>query len=176
MVFQRGRITMPERKFANSYEMDINKMYDAIMYWFCTHENVETFNKEDDERMNALEERINNIMGLDEKFKLSFIGDMQRTIVDASFNGFENGFKIGLSLLHNLLTAELPEIHIVRHEPDRTERRCPPVCQDTNTKQIFIDYVNKYCMFLSKEQICSIQGRMEQLITDNFKRLVNDLF
>ncbi len=167
---------MPERKYADSYEMNINKLQDAIMFWLCNRENVETFDKEDDERMNELEERINNIMGLDEKFKLSFTEDMQFTMTTAAYNAFENGLQIGLNLLKNLLTAELPEIHIVRHEPSRTERRCPPVCQDIDTKQIFIDYVNKYCMFLSKEQMCSIQGRMEQLITDNFKRLVNDLF
>ena len=130
---------MNERKFADSYEMNINKLHDAIMFWFCDRENVETFGKEDDERLNALEERSNNVMGLDEQFKLSFIGDMQRTMVDASFNGFENGFKIGLSLLQNLLTATTPEIHLVKHEPNRTERRCPPILQQSDTEQVFTD-------------------------------------
>ncbi len=142
------------------------------MHQFLSLEYFELFDSEDDERMNELEDRINNIMGLDEHFKSSFNNDMQIAMNLASCNGFENGLRIGLSLLKNLLTAELPEIHIFKHEPDRTERRCPPVCQESDTEQVFIDYVNKCCMFLSEEHMC----RIEQMITDNFKRLVNDLF
>lgn len=146
------------------------------MHQLLSLEYFELFNSEDDERMNELEDRINNIMGLDERFKSNFNNDMQIAMNLASCNWFENGLRIELSLLKNLFTAEPLEIHIFKHEPDRTERRCPPVCQESDTEQVFIDYVNKYCMFLSEEQMCRIQGRIEQMITDNFKRLVNDLF
>lgn len=166
---------MPERKFADSYEMNINKMHDAIMFWFCNRENVETFNKEDDERMNELEDRINNIMGLDEKFKINFTGDMQRTIVDASFNGFENGLRIGLSLLKNLLTAEIPEIHTVRHEPSRTERRCKPVHQQSDINHTFIEYIKKVMPYLKDEQIYTLQGRTEYFLEKNIKEYL-DIF
>ena len=98
---------MSERKFADSYEMNIKKIHDAIMFLLFDHESIETFDKEDDERLEALEERINNVMGLDEQFKISFTGDMQRTIVDVSFNGFENGLRIGLrSCVHRRFKRE----------------------------------------------------------------------
>ncbi len=158
------------------YEMNIKQIHDSIMNFIFDHENIDVFNKEDEERLNALEERINNIMALDERFKNSFINDMQIAFNYASYNGFENGLQIGLSLLKNLLTSELPEIHIVKHEPDRTERRCPVICNESDTEQAFTDYVKKCCVFLSESQMCRIQGRIEEMITDNVKRLVKDLF
>ena len=55
------------------YEMNIKQIHDSIMNFIFDHENIDVFNKEDEERLNALEERINNIMALDERFKNSFI-------------------------------------------------------------------------------------------------------
>ena len=55
------------------YEMNIKQIHDSIMNFIFDRENIDVFNKEDDERLNALEERINNIMALDERFKNSFI-------------------------------------------------------------------------------------------------------
>lgn len=102
---------MPERRFANSYEIDIKKLCSFIISQMLQHERYELFNSEDEERVQALEDRINNIMSLDEQFKNDFSDDMQLTIATAANNAFENGLQIGLSLLHSLLTAELPEIH-----------------------------------------------------------------
>lgn len=113
---------MPERIFANSYEMDIKKLCNAIMFQMFQFEICEWFNSEDEERIRALEERINNITALDEQFKNDFSDDIRFTVATAASNAFENGLQVGLSLLHSLLTAELPEIHTVRHEPSRTEQ------------------------------------------------------
>lgn len=102
---------MYERKFANSYEMDIKKLCNFIIFQMLQREKCELFNSEDEERVQALEDRINNIMALDEQFKNDFSEDMQFTMATAAYNAFENGLQIGLSLLHSLLTAKLPEIH-----------------------------------------------------------------
>lgn len=130
---------MPERRFANSYEIDIKKLCSFIIFQILQRERYELFNSEDEERVQTLEDRINNIMSLDEQFKNDFSDDMQFTIATAASNAFENGLQIGLSLLHSLLTAELPEIHTVRHEPSRAERRCPPVHQQSDVDHTFID-------------------------------------
>ena len=157
------------------YEINIEKIHNAIMYQVLETDEYNFFDSEDVQREQDLENRINNIMALDEQFKRDFVNDFQIAMNTAAYNAFGNGLKIGLSLLQNLLTAEPPELHITKHEPDRTERRCPPICQPSDVKQVFVDYVNKYYMFLSKEQIYRIQERMEIMLTENFKRLVEDM-
>lgn len=158
------------------YEMNIEKINNSIMHQIIEADGYNLFDSEDEQREQDLENRINNIMALNEDSKIKFINDLQVAMNMAAYNAFDTGLKIGLSLLQNLLTAEPPELHIFKHEPDRTERRCPPICQPTDVKQSFVDYVNKYYMFLSKDQMYTIQGRMETMLTDNFKRLVEDLF
>ncbi len=56
------------------------------MHQLLSLEYFELFNSEDDERMNELEDRINNIMGLDERFKSNFNNDMQIAMNLASCN------------------------------------------------------------------------------------------
>lgn len=77
---------MPERKFADSYEMNIKEIYNAITQYLFDLEYFDLFNSEDDERMNELEDRINNIMELDERFKSNFNNDMQIAMNLASCN------------------------------------------------------------------------------------------
>ncbi len=166
---------MPERRFANSYEIDIKKLCSYIIFQMLQREKYDFFNSEDEERVQALEERINNIMALDEKFKNEFIDDMQLTMCSAAQNAFENGLQIGLSLLHHLLTAALPEIHTVRHEPSRTERRCRPVHQQSDVNQTFIDYIKKVMPYLKDEQIYTLQGRTEYFLEKNIKEYL-DIF
>lgn len=166
---------MPERKFADSYEMNIKEIHNAITQYLFDLEYFDLFNSEDEEREQALENRINNIMGLDERFKSSFNNDMQIAMNLASCNGFENGLRIGLSLLKNLLTAEPPEIHIFKHEPDRTERRCKPVHQPSDVDPVFIDYIKKVCPYLKDEQKFILQGRAEYLFEKNIKEYL-DIF
>lgn len=158
------------------YEMNIEKIHNSIMHQVLAIDNCNVFDPEDEQREQDLENRINNIMALDEDFKRNFTNDLQIAIDTAAYNAFDNGLKIGLSLLQNLLAAEPPELHVTKHETDRTERRYPPICQSSNAKQSFIDYVNKYCMFLSDEQMYRIQGRIETMFTDNLKKFVEDLF
>lgn len=166
---------MPERRFADSYEMNIKKIHNSIMHQILNNEKYDLFNPEDEAREQALENRINNIMAIDERFKSDFNGDMQCAMVMASYNGFENGLRIGLSLLQNLLTAELPEIYVIKHQPDTTERRFKPVHQQSDVDPVFIDYINKVCPYLNNEQKSIIQSRIEQIIYDNMEKL-NNLF
>ncbi len=166
---------MPERKFADTYKMDIKKLCSCIIFQMLQREKYDFFNSEDEERMQALEDRINNIMALDEKFKNDFTDDMQFTMATAAYNAFENGLQIGLSLLHSLLTAELPEIHTVRHEPSRTERRCQPVHQQSDVNQTFIEYMKKVLPYLKEEQIYTLQGRTEHFFEKNIKEYL-DIF
>ncbi|MCM1230866.1 MAG: hypothetical protein NC489_12095 [Ruminococcus flavefaciens] len=116
---------MPERKFVNTYEIDIKKLCSLITHQLLDGGNgecYELFNSEDDATIKELEYVIDNITSLDERSRNNFIDDVQLAMCTAAKNAFENGLQVGLSLLQSLLTAELPEIHTVRHEPSRTKR------------------------------------------------------
>lgn len=147
---------MYEKKYADSYDMNIEKIHNSIMRQMLETEKFELFNEEDYERERALENRINNIPTLDESFKKSFNGDMQDTMVTASFNSFENGLNIGLSLLWNILNAELPEIHIthLRRVPEKPNneiikefsRVCEnmPLREQVHIMTMIYEYEEKY--------------------------------
>lgn len=107
---------MFERKYADAYEFNIEKIYEMLSSHIVNKEDFEYFCKEDVERMNVLTERINNIMALDEEFKKKFVSELNNTMCYVSSNSFDNGLRIGLSLLKNLLTAEPPEINAIHKE------------------------------------------------------------
>lgn len=160
---------MTEREFADSYEFDMKKIYEMLFFHMRENENFEYFCKEDDERINALTKRLDNIMALDEEFKKEFVSDLNNTMCYASSNSFENGLKIGLSLLKSLLTAEMPEIHVIHHLPHKTERRYIPAQQPSELDPTFIDYIKKVLPYLKDDQKMRLQGRMEAMIEKNIK-------
>lgn len=166
---------MYERKFADSYEFNIKNIYEMLSSYIVEKEDFEYFCKEDVERMNALTERINNIMLLDEGFKREFVSDMNNAMCYASSNSFDNGLKIGLSLLKSLLTAEIPEIHVVHHIPSETEKRYTPIQQQSDFNPTFIEYTKKILPYLTDEQKFQLQGRMEFFLDKNIKEHL-DLF
>lgn len=166
---------MYEREFADSYEFNMEKIHEMLISHIVDNEKFKYFCKEDEERMSALSERLNNIMALDVAFKKEFIMDLNNTMDCASVNSFENGLRIGLSLLKNLLTAEMPEIHIVHHIPSETEKRYTPIQQESEFNPVFIEYTKKILPYLTYEQKLQLQGRMEFLLDKNIKEYL-DLF
>lgn len=106
---------MYERKFADAYDMNMKKICNMILYHISDNEEICCFCKEDDERADELTARLNNT-ALDANFKREFANGLNDAINYASWNSFENGLNIGLSLLKNLLTAEPPEINVIHKE------------------------------------------------------------
>lgn len=114
---------MIEIKFADSFEINIEELIDLIIsqmnngYAYNGKSECFIFHNEDDERqLSFLEKRINNVVTLDKKFKRCFVNDLELMINDISEHTFENGLRIGLSFLKNLLTAEMPEINMIHKE------------------------------------------------------------
>lgn len=106
---------MYERKFADAYDMNMKKICNMILYHISNNEDFCCFCKEDEEREDELTARLNNT-ALDADFKREFANGLNDTINYVSWNSFENGLRIGLSLLKNLLTAEPPEINVIHKE------------------------------------------------------------
>ena len=150
---------MPERKYADSFKINIENLMESIMFQMdekaMTEENAfyEYYNAEDEKRISFLEERINNVVGLDKEFKRWFTNDLTITAGCISAHAFENGLRIGLSLLRSLLTAETPEIHVVHHETPKTDI---PVQSSSDLDSVLVDYLQSVIPYLKSEQKISV--------------------
>lgn len=107
---------MYERKFADAYDMNIKKIHNMLLSYIGDKEEVEFYCKEDAERIKALNLYVQNFQGINVDLKIEFIDNLNNTIYYATLNSFDNGLKIGLNLLKNLLTAEPPEINVIHKE------------------------------------------------------------
>lgn len=102
-------------KFADSYEMDIEKIKEVICQQIAFSDDIVLYNKDDEEQINKLNAKINSLpVDKDESFQLSIV--FNDTVNDISYHSFCNGLTIGLSLCKNLITAELPEISVIHKE------------------------------------------------------------
>jgi len=92
-----------------------------ILYYISNNEDFCCFCEEDNERADELTARLNNTE-LDADSKREFADGLNDAINYASWNSFENGLRIGLSLLKILLTAEIPEIHVIKRKvPEKSK-------------------------------------------------------
>lgn len=153
----------------DSYEMDIEKIQ-HILFSALIDSEFKYISEDDDKRLCALEEKISNLTELDESYKKQFKDAVQYVMQCTASNSFEIGLKVGLSVLQNLLTAKLPEIHVTHHEPNRTERRCEQIQQHSDVDNIFIGYIERVCPFLDCEQKAVIQNGIEKILSDNTKK------
>lgn len=151
---------MSEVRFADSFEVDIEKLVNLITFHMNSghvyNEKSEIFeyhNEEDERQISFLEERINNVITLDDKFKKCFNNDLEVTVGCISEHAFKNGLRIGLSLLKSLITSETPEIHIVRHEPPKTDI---PVQPPSELDTLLVDYLKNVIPYLKSEQKISV--------------------
>ena len=147
---------MTERKFADSFKIDIEKLVNLIMFHMDNgamytekDEIFEYYNAKDEKRISFLEERINNVVDLDEEFKKWFANDLEIMAGRISDHAFENGLRIGLSLLKSLLTAEMPEIHVVHHETPKADI---PVQPSSDLDAVLVDYLQSVIPYLKSEQ------------------------
>lgn len=90
------------------------------------NKGYDIYSDESVERLNALEERVEKSPCFSNRFKAQLIDELTIAVDSASLESFENGLRVGLGILKNLLTTENPEIHIVtKNSESRPERYTP---------------------------------------------------
>ena len=90
------------------------------------NKGYDIYSDESVERLNILEERIKKDPCFSKRFKAQLINELTIAVDSASLESFENGLRVGLGILKNLLTAENPEIHIAaKNSESRPERYTP---------------------------------------------------
>lgn len=165
---------MAEIKFADSFEINIEELIDLIIYqmnngyMYNGKSECFIFHNEDDERqLSFLEKRINNVVTLDKEFKRWFVNDLAITVNDISEHAFENGLRIGFSLLKSLLTAEIPEIHVVHHEPLKTSL---PVQPASDLDSVLVDYLKNVIPYLKNEQKILVYSDIKSAFLESMEK------
>lgn len=142
---------MKEITNADSFEMNMNSIFDAVLMQIYEREDVNYRSEETNLRIQGFVDRTSNLMMLDEKSKISIVNELDFIINDSNSEAFENGLKIGLSVLKNLLTAEMPVIRTVNSEMPKLERRCKYSGEMPDIDERLIDYMKNTFPYLEKE-------------------------
>ena len=105
--------------------IDIENLVVLIKYSLL-NKGYDIYSDKSVERPNALRERIEKDPCFSKRFKAQLINELTIAVDSASLESFENGLRVGLGMLKNLLTAENPEIHIAAQNFESRPKRYTP--------------------------------------------------
>ena len=154
----------------NPYEMNMKLIFEAVADAMLDDRKFKYYSEETAYREESLERRIENIIGLDEEFKYQFVTDLYLTFEFAATEAFKTGLQVGLSMLSNLLTAKVPEIHVIKKEPEK-ESLDAPVIGETDCLEAFRKYMNDAADKLTDYEKKQIQSKTEYLIEEHRKQI-----
>ena len=98
---------------------------------------------------------------------MRLIDNLYNTIYMSVNDAFENGLRIGLSVLKNLFTAEIPVIKTVSTEIPILDRRCKSVDETNDLATVITEYMTKVIPMLEDNQKIELQGRVEAILHKN---------
>ena len=148
----------------NNIEINKENIFQAVRWWLSDEMNCDLYSDDTESRMNALSERIDNHPCLDAKSKKQLINEIRFTLDVAASDSFDNGLRIGLSVLTNLLNGETPTVKVEREEPLERPKRYTPVYAQSPE---FIEYMANASKHLSADDKLKLMGSTDALIEDN---------
>lgn len=158
---------MKEITNADSFEMNMDNIFNAVVAQLCNEQNVDFNSEATDLSIQGYIDTVKNVAGFDEELKLVLLNSLYELTNDIASDAFTNGLRIGLSVLKNLITAEMPVIHTVDYEIPKLKRRCKPVDETYDVDEMLTDYLKKTLPYLEREQKFELQGRIESIVHTN---------
>lgn len=137
--------------------------------------DVEFVTEEDDARREAIMERIEKCMALDENFKVQLENDIDMTLLFACSNSFDIGFNLGVSILKCLLNAEVPTVQVLHRQAKQFEREKPVLSRKSSVDEQLVDYLKESLPNLTERQKLKLQGKIEYIVEEN-TNAVDNLF
>ena len=122
------------------------------------------YSDESIERLNVLGERIEKSPCFSNRFKAQLINELTIAVDCASLESFENGLRVGLGILKNLLTADPPEIHIVSQNSESRPERYTPEYPPNPEFTEYMAWTDRHLSDIEKGRIIS---EAEALIENN---------
>ena len=151
----------------NTVDMNMEKIMAAVNTHLLESENCDYYSDETSRRIDSLIERLDSLTCIDREFNVQFTNNFYDTVNEAAYEAFDNGLRIGLSLLRSLLTAETPEIHILHNNPPKRKPRIAPLSGTINSNHAFMEYMSDAVTKLTEYEKGQIQSRTEYMIENH---------
>lgn len=145
---------MPEEGF----EIRMEHILDMVKTHLYEKRSFDFYSDDTIHRMNNIEERIDNNTFLDKDFKVQFSNDFNSTINIASYEAFENGISVGLSLLKSLLGADVPKILIECVNPKKRPTRYTPFYDEPRS---FLDFMGWASTRITAEEKSQLESKAQ---------------
>ena len=151
----------------NTVDMNMEEIITAVTDHLLNNENCDYYSDKTDRRIESLIERLDSLTCIDRQFNIQFSNNIYDTVNEAAYEAFDNGLRVGLSLIKSLVLAAPPEIHILHENPPKRKPRFAPVMSAMNSSQQFIDYMNEASVRLTDYEKGQIQSRTEFLLENH---------
>ena len=142
-------------------DMRMDDIFTMVTKYIYEETNCDYYSDDTVRRMNSIESRIDQNGYLDQEFKIQFSNDFNTTVNFAAADAFENGLRVGLSLLKCLLGADVPKIIVEQAEPEKRPARFTPIYRDSED---FTDYMKWASIRLTDEEKGQIESKVQYFI------------
>lgn len=157
---------MKEILNADKFEVSMETILNALILQFGKN-GISYVSEKVELEMQLLSSCIESLVRFDDELKMRLIDNLSNIIYDSTNDAFENGLRIGLSVLKNLFTAEIPVIKTVSAEISVLERRCKSVDETNDLNTVITEYITKVIPMLEDSQKIELQGRVEAILHKN---------
>lgn len=146
-------ILKSENRF-DDIDLTISNIYNSIIHSIIDDSNIELWSEETDNLYESFKSLLESDIYMNDSFKNHLNMIVLDIMSDVSDSAFEKGFKMGLSLLRNILTAEIPTIQV--KEP-KAKTKVPIAKTQTiidmkeQARQLN-EFIANHIMFLSETQ------------------------
>lgn len=146
-----------------SLDLGMKKVADIIFDHLINNENIDFCSDKTDKRKDSLVERLEALPFMDKHLEVQYSNDLIDTINCASFEGFDTGLQVGLSLVRTLLLSETPIFHTApKPTTDTPSRSAPTIAADST--EVFKKFMNDAADKLTEEELWRLIGRTETYI------------
>jgi len=157
---------MEEILNADKIEISMETIFNALISQFEKN-GISYISEKVELEIQLFSSCVESLVRFDDELKMRLIDNLSGIIYDSSNDAFENGLRIGLSLLKNLFTAEIPVIKTVSAEMPILERRCKSVDETNDLDTVITEYMTKVIPMLEDNQKIELQGRIEAILHKN---------
>lgn len=157
---------MKEILNADKFEVSMETIFNALILQF-EKSGISYVSEKVELEMQMFSSCVESLVRFDDELKMRLMDNMASIICNSANDAFENGLRIGLSVLKNLFTAEIPVIKTVSAEIPVLERRCKSVDETNDLDTVITEYMTKVIPMLEDNQKIELQERVEAILHEN---------
>ena len=157
---------MKEILNADKMEVSMETIFNALILQFEKN-GISYVSEKVELEIQLFSNCVESLVRFDDELKMRLIDNLYNTIYMSVNDAFENGLRIGLSVLKNLFTSKIPVIKTVSAEIPILDRRCKSVDETNDLDTVITEYMTKVIPMLEDNQKIELQGRVEAILHKN---------